>query len=195
MGQYQTDSDLSVIKWSAWKWLTGRSVGERRGLERFARQSRRDQFGLKIHLALACAWCFFVAWPTTFVEFAGFPLAAWTFVRVIYTFGLAWSLFLQPLAMLWCAFWIWNAAGLLWTPDLHQGVVQASLARWIWPLFMLWPVIEKRGWLIASLVAGFAAGNAAQLAHAIGTHFDLAWLRFDRQPDRNSGWWQPVVGG
>lgn len=192
MAFYQTSTARSF---RVSDWLLGKCVGRDSGELRFLRQAERDRLGRDLHFVFACGWCFFVAWPVTYVEYAGIPLIACTFIRVMYTFGLSWSLVLQPLAMLCSLFWIWSAASLLWTPDVGQGVIQAGQARWLWCVFMIWPVIERRGWLIACLALGFVAGNCSQLGHAIGTHFDISWLRFDRQSDRNSGWWQPVVGG
>ncbi len=57
--------------------------------------------------------------------------------------------------------------------------------------------MDRRSWLIAAIMAGFIAGNAAQFAHWIGHESGIAWLEW-RRPEgeiRFSGWWDPAVGG
>lgn len=104
-------------------------------------------------------------------------------------------LFAQPIFFALLAWTCWQAISLAWSPDPAQGLDEMGNLRWSWSLLLLWPVIDGRKWLIAALAAGFVAGNLSQLAHALGSAAQIDWLTFNRFPHRNSGWWDPVIGG
>lgn len=149
----------------------------------------------RAYFMTAIVWCFFSQWPTTWVEFAGAPLAVALVVQALRTPRLFAPMLGEPLLLAVCAFWAWQAVTLLWTPDLGLGLKQVGCARWVWVIVALWPVMNRRRWLIAALAAGMLAGNLSQVLHAAGTRFGVAAITWPRLPDRNSGWWDPVVGG
>jgi O-antigen ligase len=84
---------------------------------------------------------------------------------------------------------------LAWSPEVKQGLREVGANRWVWAIVLLWPVMMHRTLLIAALAAGFLCGNMSQLLHAVGQAWSIEWLVWPRLEDRNSGWWDPVVGG
>lgn len=161
----------------------------------FAAQHQSDPLGWRIHLALGMLWCFLASSPTSIVEFAGIPVVLCFFIRLPKIWRTARWIFAQPLFFALLAWAAWQAISLAWSPDPIQGLDEMANMRWAGAMLVLWPVIDGRKWLIAALAAGFVAGNLSQLGHAIGTAAQIDWLTFDRLPHRNSGWWDPVIGG
>lgn len=136
-----------------------------------------------------------VAAPTTFVELGGVPLLIVSLLRGRAT-GRALALFFQtPIWWLLLVWALWQAVTLLWSPDVRQGLDEIYSLRWAWTLLLVFPLLRHRRVLILAMAAGFFAGNLSQVAHGLGGALGVEWLRFDRAPMRNSGWWDPVVGG
>ena len=79
--------------------------------------------------------------------------------------------------------------------DRWQGFDEWAAVRHALLIPALWVVRDHRAWLIGALAVGFGLGHLTQVGHAVGVWGDVAWLRWPRLPDRNSGWWDPVVGG
>ncbi len=180
---------------AAARWLGGATV-DRPAIDRsFDDLEVHQPASRRAYLLCAMVWCFFSLWPTTYVEWAGIPLIIGFVVQLIRTPRFFRPLLVQPLFILAAAYWAWQGASLLWTPDLKLGLKQVGCARWMWAIPALWPVMNRRRWLIAALVSGYLAGNLSQLLHTVGVRLDLHALTWPRQPDRNSGWWDPVVGG
>jgi len=96
------------------------------------------------------------------------------------------------LATGWVA-WLW--VSLLWSENRAIGFEEAGAARFALAIPLLWPVLDRRSLLIGALLLGFLSANIAQAVHAIGVTFGVESITFPRLPHRNSGWWQPVVGG
>jgi O-antigen ligase len=155
----------------------------------------RDPLGHRIHLACALLFCFLLTWPVSIVQFAGLPLMVIFALRVPHIWRTWGSLAVQPLLIAIAVFAAWLAISLLWTPDLRQGLGELSDTRWVWILWLFWPVMMHRRLLIAALAIGFFCGMLSQLLHVVGLRAGIDWLVWPRLPDRNSGWWDPVVGG
>src|SRR5690606_28524777 len=146
-------------------------------------------------IGAGCLWMAMVAAPTTFVEVGGAPLLLVSVARPKAT-GRALALFFQtPIWWLLLAWTIWQAITLLWSPDAAQGVDEIGSMRWAWSLLLVFPLLRHRRALIAAMAFGFLAGNLSQVAHGLGRAMEIDWLTFNRAPMRNSGWWDPVVGG
>ncbi|MEQ8769094.1 MAG: O-antigen ligase family protein [Phycisphaerales bacterium] len=161
----------------------------------FERMHRRDAIGDRIHLALACLAAFGLAGPTSAVEIAYLPLLVFFFVRAVNA-GPTWIHWLgQPMMLGALALAAWQAIALAWSGDRALGLDHLGSLRWLVIGVLFWPVIERRRTIIAAFALGMLAGNASQLAHAIGTAAQIDWLTFPRAKFRNSGWWDPVVGG
>lgn len=143
----------------------------------------------------AMLWCVLVAFPTTAVEWAGVPLALASLAGARRIWSIAWRTLVAPEFVLPALFAAWQFVTLAWSADAKLGAAQAGACRWLWSIVLLAPVMAHRRALITALALGFLAGNASQLSHAIGTHLDVAAIAWNRQPGRNSGWWDPVVGG
>lgn len=90
---------------------------------------------------------------------------------------------------------VWSLSAVLWSSDPVNGLDEVGTLRNALLVPALWPLRDHRGLLIAALAVGFGLGNLTQIGHAVGVWGDVAWLRWPRLPDRNSGWWDPVVGG
>jgi O-antigen ligase len=157
--------------------------------------ARRDPIGDRLHLYFGLFFCFFIGWPTTFVEVAGTPLVVFSLLRAPNIWRTWGSFVMQPLVLLIFAWAAWQALSLTWSPDRAGGLLELSANRWLWVMWCLWPIMRHRNLLIAALVAGLLCGNLSQVAHALGRHFEIDWLTWRRPPHRNSGWWDPVVGG
>jgi O-antigen ligase len=155
----------------------------------------RGWFGRYISLAAAYLWCFFVTWPVSIVEFAGVPLLVCTLLRMHRNWRYIPSIILQPLPIGAAVFGLVQLASGLWTLDYRQWVEQAGAMRWVWSLFVLWPLIQHRRGFIIAICLGALVGNLSQLSQYL--HVNLGWSipTWSRAPDRYSGWWPPVVCG
>jgi O-antigen ligase len=155
----------------------------------------RGLFGRNITLAAAYLWCFFVTWPVSIVEFAGVPLLICTLVRMHRNWRYIPSIILQPLLIAAAIFGLVQLASGLWTLDHRQWVEQAGAMRWVWSLFVLWPLIQHRRGFIIAITLGALVGNLTQLSQFLHTNLGWATPTWARAPDRYSGWWPPVVCG
>jgi O-antigen ligase len=159
------------------------------------RAAAGDPWGHRVHVALAVLWCFFLGWPTSFVEVAAAPLIVFFFLRTPHIWRTWGSWVVQPLTLALGAWIAWQALSLSWSPDPRHGLKELAGNRWVWAGWVLWPVLSRRPWLIWAMAAGFLAGNVSQALHTAGRVAGWEWLTFNRLADRNSGWWDPVVGG
>lgn len=177
-------------------WLVGGGWVETGKAERaFERMHRRDRVGDRLHLIFAMVAAAGLMGPTTAAEIAAAPLLVFFFVRVLNA-GPTWVHGLgQPVVLGTLALAAWRALGLAWSPDRALGLDQMAPMRWVMLGVLIWPVIERRRWVVYALAAGFLAGNLSQVGHAVGRAADVAWLTWPRLAHRNSGWWDPVVGG
>ncbi|MEX2218076.1 MAG: O-antigen ligase family protein [Phycisphaerales bacterium] len=155
----------------------------------------RDPVGHWVHLALAVGFCFFLPWPTSFVDIASIPVAVFSLIRLPNIWRTWGSLAVQPVFLGLVAWAVWQALSLLWSADPRQGMKELEANRWIGVVWALWPVMMHRRWLIAAVAAGFLCGNLSQVAQALAPHLGWDWLPIRRMPGRLSGWWDPVVGG
>lgn len=157
--------------------------------------ARRDPIGHRLHIFFGLLWCFSLGLPTTAVEIGAIPLIVYFLLRTPNIWRTWGSCAVQSLSIALACWVCWQAATLFWTPDLHQGLKELSSNRWLWALPLLWPIMERRRWLIAAMCVGFLCGNLSQVGHEVGHRLGIAWLTWPRFEDRNSGWWDPVVGG
>jgi O-antigen ligase len=169
----------------------------------FAAQRTGDRLGLGIHLALAIGACFMAGWPTSFVEFAALPLLVCFLIRMT-----GWHRMLEPLAFdrlmrLLLAWGAWVCLSLIWTVGRgkqEHGSAPAWLMdvrdlRFLALAVVIWPVLDRRTWLIAAVMAGIAFGQVSQLVHLTGVIGGWPSVTFGRAAGRISGWWDPVSGG
>ncbi|HLO42307.1 MAG TPA: O-antigen ligase family protein [Phycisphaerales bacterium] len=152
-------------------------------------------FGKNITLAAAYLWCFLVTWPVSVVELAGVPLLVCTLLRMHRNWRYIPSILLQPLPIAASIFGLVQLASGLWTLDHRQWVEQAGAMRWLWSLFVLWPLIQHRRGFIIALTLGALVGNCTQLSQFLHTSLGWPTPTWPRAPDRYSGWWPPVVCG
>jgi O-antigen ligase len=184
-----------------------------RGLDRaqadFDRQFRRDSLGHRINTFLACGTAFVACMPPGWAEVAlWFPLA-YALIRMTNTFPTIWRPWLMPAGLCILVFVAWNVLSLAWSVNPEQGRNEIGKLRFAFVILVMWPVLDRRPAIIAAISLGLLAGNMSQIVHAIGQYFDIAWMRyplagsrvgwaFDPEgrgdPERNGGWWHPLVG-
>jgi O-antigen ligase len=160
-----------------------------------AKAAARDPFGHRLHVILGLTWLFLSVGPVTVVELAVGLLWGVGILRA-YVVHRTWrSVGCHPtmwVVLLWA---LWQMASIAWSPDPAQGWVEVSRSRWIAVMWLNWSILPYRGAMITALVLGFLAANAAQVLNAAGHWLNVGWMVLDRNPDRNPGWWQPVVAG
>lgn len=188
----------------AWRWLCGKTLSPAFWTPAFDHPPPTKSRGHLIHVWLACLACFFLPWPRPFIEWAAMPVIVWTVVRMIEYRGVFWRPALFPAVILFVLFGAWQATTLLWSPDVPEGGQEFVKLRWLALIFCVWPVLDRRGWLIASLAAGLLCGNLAQLSTALGRAWDVPWMVYPLtgsnflwggDPDRNGGWYHPLIAG
>lgn len=161
----------------------------------FARQRITDPFGHRLHVLLGAIGCILICGPVSFIEFAWAAVGVCFLIRFPRHFPTHGPL--RRAAVTWFAVaWIvWQGVMSRWSLDRSLAIEEWGAVRFAAPLLLLWPVLDRRGWLIGGIAVGMLAANLAQVAHAAGQAFDIPSITFERLPHRNSGWWQPVVAG
>src|ERR1051326_7195900 len=157
--------------------------------------ARRDRRGDRFHLLFGVLCCFLLCGPTIATEVAGAPLVVLFALRIPYIWRTWGSFAVQPLFVAIVAWAGWQAISLSWSQDVKQGLHELGANRWVWVPFLLWPAMRYRMWFIGALAAGMLAGNLAQAVQEVGVRLHIPAITWNRFPDRNSGWWDPVVGG
>lgn len=160
-----------------------------------------QKLGWWAHVVLGIAACFCLAGPITAIEIGPWVVFGCAVLRV----HTCWRGYLQllrlPLVGVILACVAWIALSLLWSGDLRKGVQELGNARWVPLVFVLWPVIHRRAWLIGGLIAGLIAGQLTQVLEWVGHEYGISGLLWPhpRNPlpvPRISGWWHhPVMGG
>ncbi|MCC6960008.1 MAG: hypothetical protein IT301_09180, partial [Dehalococcoidia bacterium] len=129
----------------------------------FESQESRSGPLTRAYLVTAMVWCFFVCWPTTYVELGGIPLAAAFIAHAFRTPRFFLGSIAQPVFVFFTLYWAWTGASLAWSADVRLGLTQVGCARWLWVFPALWPALGRRRWLVFALVLGFLAGNLSQV--------------------------------
>ncbi|MEZ6232652.1 MAG: O-antigen ligase family protein [Phycisphaerales bacterium] len=176
-------------------WIGGATLLPASFAARAYDRNRRDNRGYWPHLWFAVIGLIGLLAYDGAAEFlVWFPVAAGLVRRKP-----AWPEFavatLTPIGIAAIGIAAWSGLSLAWSPDRAQGFDEWAAIRHALLIPALWVVRDHRAWLIAALAIGFGLGHLTQVGHAIGVWGDVAWLRWPRLPDRNSGWWDPVVGG
>lgn len=160
-----------------------------------AKAAARDPFGHRLHVILGLTWLFLSVGPMTVVEVAVFLLWGLGVSRA-YIVHRTWrSVGCNPLMWVMAAWALWHLASVSWSEDRALGWAEVHRQRWIFVMVLNWSIMPHRGAMIAALVLGFVAANTAQVMNAAGHWLNVGWMMLDRNPDRNPGWWQPVVAG
>lgn len=160
-----------------------------------AKAAARDPFGHRLHLILGLAWVVLVPGPVSLLLIGMAGLFGIGVFRAYYIHRTWRSFGCHPMLWMMAAWGLWQLLSVQWSGDRDAGWMELVQQRWLWAVWFLWAILPHRGLMIATLVAGFLAANVAQVVHGVGQAFDIPALTFDRHPDRNAGWWQPVVGG
>jgi hypothetical protein len=186
-------------------WPIARSPAEIDDL--FFRQRRVDTIGHNVHVVCAMVACLCAAAPTFLVEWAALPVLVCTLIRMTAHHKIMRPLWIDPVCLCLLAFVVFSALSILWSGVPMRtrasgttggaggwlGDVQALRFALLVPL--LWPVLDRRAWLIGAVLVGVALGECAQLVHLVGATRHIEAFDFHRMPGRLSGWWDPVVGG
>jgi len=160
-----------------------------------AKAAARDPFGHRLHILFALFWLILVPGPVSVVQFAGIGLLVVGVLRA-YIIHRTWRSFgCHPMLWLLAAWTAWQALSLSWSLDPGHGRMELAQNRWVYVMWMTWSVLQHRPILIATLALGFLGANIAQVVHGVGLAFGIHSIPFHTNPDRISGWWQPVVAG
>ena len=157
---------------------------------------RWDSIGDRVHLVFACLGLVCLFGPVTLTEVAFGPLVVFFVIRVFNTLPVWIHGFGQPAVLMAIAIAGWMMITLSWSADRALGWEEISQLRWFVLVGLIFPVIEKRMVLIGAMCLGIALAQLGQIADAFDG-FGIGWLGelVANQPNRISGWWQPVVGG
>lgn len=157
---------------------------------------REDTRGQVMHAVIGSASVVMLTGPTSVVEFAVLPVGLFWLIRWGWSWRGARWVFVTPVFLIGLALFAWQALSLAWSPDRHVGVEEMGTARFAWGVGMLFCVLNRRRWFVYALAAGFLLGNVSQLLHAMGREWSwMEWATWPRKAERNSGWWDPAVGG
>lgn len=164
--------------------------------ELFASQRGADPVGLRLHLFFGCAYLFLAAWPTTFVDWSALCLLVCWAIRMISHHRILGPLWWDGLARLGILWTLWLALSLLWTAGTRRDwLFDIGSIRYALAIPLLYPIIDRRVWLIGALALGFVCAEFSQLIHFIGLHSGIRSMTWQRDPARISGWFDPVVAG
>lgn len=148
-----------------------------------------------LHVAGGLAWMVLVSGRTTYLEVGGGLLWIVTLARMpwvwrAFVMGLAHPLFLAMVA--WT---LWRLVTLAWSPDMAAGIDRIDKMRFVWNIPFLLPLAPMVGTLVLGIIAGSFVYNLSQVSHSLGRS-GVEWLpTWERMPNRNSGWNDPVAGG
>ncbi len=157
-------------------------------------------FGYPFHIALATFAAFSIAGPVVLVELGAIPLLVCWLARLPFVWRGIGVVLRQPANLCVVAWAVWLLISISWSSDPSSGWHEATFTRWLWLALAIWPVLDRRRWLIAALCIGFALAHLAQFAEwiALRQGVTLFWHP-PAPPDplaRVSGWWQqPAAGG
>jgi O-antigen ligase len=184
--------------------MAGGGFGERLVLGFFSRDFARRaldraQGGPRwlwwIHVIGALGWMICVSGRTTYVEVGGVLLWLMTLVRLPWVWRAVVMGLAHPLLLAMVVWTAWRAISLLWSPDVPAGVDRIDKMRFVWNIPFLLPLAPMVGALAVGLVGGFFVYNLSQVSHAL-SRAGMDWLpQWDRMPNRNAGWNEPVAGG
>ncbi len=165
----------------------------------FANQRTGDPAGHAIHVALAMGGCFFAGWATSFAEWCMVPVLICFLVRMTGQHRVLEPLAFDRVIRLWLAWGAWVGLSVLWSygraPGVHEWLNDVQSLRFFALPLIFWPVMDRRSWLIAALVAGTGCGQIAQIVHLVTITLHTAWMPFHRDVGRITGWWDPAVSG
>ncbi len=164
--------------------------------EVFERQRAVDPFGHRVQAWLGALACLCLGGPTSAAELGAVPLLA-AFVIRIHRHWRTWGqFFFQPLFLVVLGWMSLGMASRIWTiGDGWAWREELGVARFVVVATALWTVSDRRAVLLGALAAGLMLGQVSQLTHALAGAMGLESLTWNRLPGRNSGWWDPVVGG
>lgn len=165
----------------------------------FSRQRTEDPLGIRIHFALALLACLMAGGPTTVTDLAALPVLICFLIRMTGWHGMLEPLVFDRVFRLLLAWGAWLGLSILWSAG-RTGGSRAWLndiqgLHFLTLALLLWPVLDRRTWLIAALMLGIICGQISQLVHLAGESLHIPAISFHRNPGRISGWWDPVVGG
>jgi O-antigen ligase len=157
---------------------------------RYARE--HDPVGDRVHLALALAHLVMLPLVTVGSSITFGLLAVYAFVRIPHTWRCYTALVRARVVYTLAAWTAWSFVSLAWSRDVAQGLDELGATRMILLPLLLWPLVERAGWLIAAALAGVAGQNVAQALQLLG------WVDLrpqDEAAGRAGGWIHPIQTG
>jgi O-antigen ligase len=146
------------------------------------RQAQQDdRIGHHVHTALAMAYLATLPLATAPNSVAFGLLAAYTILRLRYTWPLTRTLAHSPAGWFMLAWTAWYGLSILWSSDVSQGLTELGAFRVIALTFMLLPVLDRVVWLIWAFLGGVLVQNGIQLAE------QMAWFGLTTEAGRAGG--------
>jgi O-antigen ligase len=127
----------------------------------------RDPVGHNVHTVLAAVYLFLLPLATTPKDVAAGVLLVWALVRLPYTWSGYTALARDGLLWLLAVWAAWHGLGLLWSPDAGAGWDELQAFRMLVTPLVLWPILDRREWLVGALLAGVFAQNLVQLGQGL----------------------------
>jgi O-antigen ligase len=127
----------------------------------------RDPVGHNVHTALAVAYLFLLPLATTPKDVAAGVLLVWALVRLPHTWSCYTALARDGLLWLLAVWAAWHGLGLLWSPEAGAGWDELQAFRVLVTPLVLWPILDRREWLVGALLAGVFAQNLVQLGQGL----------------------------
>jgi hypothetical protein len=127
----------------------------------------RDPVGHNVHTALAVAYLFLLPLATTPKDAAAGVLLLWALVRLPHTWSCYTALARDGLLWLLAVWAAWHGLGLLWSPEAGAGWDELQAFRVLVTPLVLWPILDRREWLVGALLAGVFAQNLVQLGQGL----------------------------
>lgn len=191
------------IGWFNW-FFNGGWISRENAQREFELQFRNDRLGHTLQTWLTGLMCIVACMPATFITIGMAFVGGYYFVRLSNTYRTAWRPFVSPFAICLIALALWQVISVSWSIDPEHGWNEISKLRWAVFSLAVWPVIDRRAFLIAFLCIGLFIGNLSQVAEEVGRHFgiynslviftgkNIDWML---DLNRTGGWWHPLAAG
>ncbi|MDX2147500.1 MAG: O-antigen ligase family protein [Planctomycetota bacterium] len=182
----------------------------KRAQEDFDHQNRAGSRGHASHTVCCALMAFGACLPPAYAEY-GLALGAASFLAGLpRTYRTAWRPFLSPIGLCILAFVLWSLLSISWASDKNAAWNEWGKLRFAFVPFILWPSIDRRMTILAATLVGIACAQLAQLVHAAGVALNIPALTYPLagnrvgwaidelgagDPDRNGGWWHPLIAG
>ena len=140
--------------------LTANTVG---AAELLSQARQRDLIGHHVHVALGILYAMLLPLATAPKDIVWTLLVIWCVVRLPHTRVCYAPILRLRLVWLFLAWAGWHGLCCLWSSDPVAGLDEFGAFRVVVTPLVLWPVIDRAGWLIGAFLIGLFGQNIVQL--------------------------------